>query len=69
MLRKYIILCLLAAPLSMRAQTDISWEVAAQTTNSSGDHTPLWLNANKRTEQLGQEQWLPHGWCGETNDR
>ena len=47
MLRKYIILCLLAAPLSMRAQTDISWEVAAQTTNSSGDYTPLWLNANK----------------------
>ena len=47
MLRKYIILCLFAAPLSMRAQTDISWEVAAQTTNSSGDHTPLWLNANK----------------------
>ena len=47
MLRKYIILCLFAAPLSMRAQTDISWEVATQTTNSSGDYTPLWLNANK----------------------
>lgn len=29
------------------AQTDITWEVTAQTTNSTGDYTPLWLNANK----------------------
>lgn len=29
------------------AQTDLQWQVDAQTTNSSGDNTPLWLNANK----------------------
>lgn len=47
MLRNYIILSVLLLALSSKAQTDISWEVTMQSTNSTGDYTPLWLNANK----------------------
>lgn len=47
MFRKYILLGSLFSALSMSAQTDISWEVTMQSTNSTGDYTPLWLNANK----------------------
>lgn len=36
----------LIAPLAF-AQQEINWNVTLQTTNSAGDHTPLWLNANK----------------------
>ena len=42
-----MILCLAVCQLTVMAQTDITWEVTAQTTNSTGDYTPLWLNANK----------------------
>ncbi|MGM9688479.1 MAG: capsule assembly Wzi family protein [Alloprevotella sp.] len=46
-MKKLLLFFLLSGSLSASAQSDLSWEVAMQSTNSSGDYTPLWLNANK----------------------
>ena len=46
-MKKLLFFFLLSGPLSATAQSDLSWKVTMQSTNSSGDYTPLWLNANK----------------------
>ena len=43
----YIVLAALLLPLDMRAQGELEYKVESQVTIGSGDHSPLWLNANK----------------------
>ena len=43
----YIVLAALLLPLEMRAQGELEYKVESQVTIGSGDHSPLWLNANK----------------------
>ena len=48
-MKKYlIVLYALQAALITNAQDkDIKWKVSTQTTISSGDNNPFWLNANR----------------------
>ena len=46
-MKKLLLFFLLCCSLTTRSQDNFTWEVTMQTTNSTGDYTPLWLNANK----------------------